>query len=97
MALACPNTVGSPPPDPVSTRWSRRQNGTSSRFSGRMPGAEPPSLQMVGPADYGLRTGRVGVLKREHQRRISALTRLARRASVRRYHSPEFREMFSEI
>ena len=33
---------------------------------------------MVGPADYGLRTGRVGVLKREHQRRISALTRLAR-------------------
>ena len=33
---------------------------------------------MVGPADYGLRAGRVGVLKREHQRRLSALTRLAR-------------------
>ena len=39
---------------------------------------KPPSLQMVGSTDYGLRTGRVGVLKREHQRRISALTRLAR-------------------
>ena len=34
---------------------------------------------MVGPADYGLRTRRVGVLKREHQHRLSALTRLARR------------------
>ena len=33
---------------------------------------------MVGPADYVLRAGRVGVLKREHQRRLSALTRLAR-------------------
>ena len=40
---------------------------------------KPPSLQMVGPADYGLRTGHVGVLRREHQRRLSALTRLARR------------------
>ena len=39
---------------------------------------KPPSLRMVGPADYGLRAGRVGVLKREHQRRLSALTRLAR-------------------
>ena len=37
---------------------------------------KPPSLRMVGPADYGLRAGRVGVLKREHQRRLSALTRL---------------------
>ena len=33
---------------------------------------------MVGPADYGLRTGRVRVLKRERQRRLSALARLAR-------------------
>ena len=39
---------------------------------------KPPSLRMVGPADYVLRAGRVGVLKREHQRRLSALTRLAR-------------------
>ena len=33
---------------------------------------------MVGRAEYGLRTGRVGVLERERQRRLSALTRLAR-------------------
>ena len=33
---------------------------------------------MVGRAEYGLRTGRVRVLKRERQRRLSALTRLAR-------------------
>ena len=33
---------------------------------------------MVGRAEYGLRTGRIGVLKRERQRRLSALTRLAR-------------------
>ena len=39
---------------------------------------KPPSLRMVGPADYGLRTGCVGVLKREHQRRLSAPNRLAR-------------------
>ena len=39
---------------------------------------KPSSLRMVGPADYGLRAGRVGVLERERQRRLSALTRLAR-------------------
>ena len=32
---------------------------------------KPPSLRMVGPADYILRAGRVGVLKREHQRCLS--------------------------
>jgi len=40
--------------------------------------AKPPSLRIVGPADYGLRARCVGVLKREHQRRLSARTRLAR-------------------
>ena len=30
---------------------------------------------MVGPADYGLRTRRVRVLKRERQRRLSTQTR----------------------
>ena len=34
--------------------------------------AKPPLLRMVGPADYGLRTGRVGVLKPENINAVSA-------------------------
>ena len=34
MALACPNAVGSPPPDPVSTRWSRRNEWDNIPFFG---------------------------------------------------------------
>jgi len=34
MALTCPNTVGSPPPDPVSTRWSRRNEWDNIPFFG---------------------------------------------------------------
>ena len=41
---------------------------------------------MVGRAENGLRARRVSVLKRERQRRLSALTRLAR--SIGAAHSP---------
>ena len=69
-------TVGSPSLGTLSPKANYAPFKTLGPPDGGVNG--PTALRMVGPADYGLRAGRVGVLKREHQRRLSALTRLAR-------------------